>query len=198
MTDWLMVIITAVYVVATIAICVANFKSAEASKEQLEESKRQFEITKMQAEHQLNEQKNQYEESIRIQCMPFLQMETRTGAFHDEHFSMEFNLCEEPTDTIVHYFKLKNLGNGPAINLVYSMKYNDNFNCDPMPICGIRAGDEYIFKIEFDINEESEILKPNVDFSYNDVLGNEYSQKITIVIDLNDGNIICENDEPKL
>lgn len=42
MTDWLMVIITFVYVVATIFICVANFKSAKASNEQLAESKRQF------------------------------------------------------------------------------------------------------------------------------------------------------------
>lgn len=42
MTDWLMVIITFVYVVATIFICVANFKSAKASKDQLRESERQF------------------------------------------------------------------------------------------------------------------------------------------------------------
>lgn len=41
-TDWLMVAITFVYVVATIAICWANIKSAKATKEQLDESKRQF------------------------------------------------------------------------------------------------------------------------------------------------------------
>ena len=38
----LMVLITFIYVVATIEICRANIKSAEATKEQLEESKRQF------------------------------------------------------------------------------------------------------------------------------------------------------------
>ena len=42
MTDWLMVIITAIYVVATIFICRANMKSAEASKEQLIEMQRQY------------------------------------------------------------------------------------------------------------------------------------------------------------
>lgn len=42
-TDWLMVIITLVYVVATIFICLANMKSAKATREQLAESKRQFE-----------------------------------------------------------------------------------------------------------------------------------------------------------
>lgn len=39
----LMVIITLVYVVATIAICVANLRSAKATRDQLEESKRQYE-----------------------------------------------------------------------------------------------------------------------------------------------------------
>lgn len=41
-TDWLMVIITLVYVVATIFICVANVNSAKATREQLAESRRQF------------------------------------------------------------------------------------------------------------------------------------------------------------
>ena len=40
--DWAMVIITAVYVVATIFICWANIKSANASKEQLIEMRRQY------------------------------------------------------------------------------------------------------------------------------------------------------------
>ncbi|WP_295093310.1 hypothetical protein [Ruminococcus sp.] len=215
MTDWLMVIITAVYVVATIFIWKANKMAAEASKEQLEESKRQFEesqkqakaeleeskrqfdITKQQAEEQFNEQKNQYEESIRIQCMPFLQMEHQSGSLHDENFSMNFFLCKsEEMETIVHYFKLKNIGNGHAINLVYALKYNDDFECDPMPICGIRAGDEYLIKIEFDIDADTELFKPNIEFLYFDVLKNEYSQNVTIVMDLNEGTIVCENDEP--
>lgn len=42
-TDWLMVVITAVYVIATIFICVANIKSARATREQLAEAKRQYE-----------------------------------------------------------------------------------------------------------------------------------------------------------
>ena len=41
-TDWLMVIITFIYVVATIFICWTNFNSAKASKEELNEIKRQY------------------------------------------------------------------------------------------------------------------------------------------------------------
>lgn len=40
--DWAMVIITGIYVVATIFICLANIKTAKASKEQLKEMQRQF------------------------------------------------------------------------------------------------------------------------------------------------------------
>lgn len=41
-SDWAMVIITAIYVVATIFICCANIKSAKASQAQLTEMQRQF------------------------------------------------------------------------------------------------------------------------------------------------------------
>lgn len=41
-TDWIMVIITIIYVIATIEICWANIKSAKASKEQLNEMRKQF------------------------------------------------------------------------------------------------------------------------------------------------------------
>lgn len=41
-SEWVMVIITGIYVVATIFICCANIKSANASKEQLKEMQRQY------------------------------------------------------------------------------------------------------------------------------------------------------------
>lgn len=42
-TDWLMLVITSVYVIATIFICIANFKSAKATREQVAEARRQYE-----------------------------------------------------------------------------------------------------------------------------------------------------------
>lgn len=42
LTDWLMVVITAIYVIATIFICIYNGKSANAAKTQTEELKKQF------------------------------------------------------------------------------------------------------------------------------------------------------------
>lgn len=43
MTEWIMVIITGIYVVATILICVFNYRSAKATRDQVAESRRQFE-----------------------------------------------------------------------------------------------------------------------------------------------------------
>ncbi|WP_411677771.1 hypothetical protein [Caproicibacter sp.] len=45
MTNWIMIAITAIYVVATILICIFNYRSAKATREQVAESKRQFEET---------------------------------------------------------------------------------------------------------------------------------------------------------
>lgn len=45
MTEWLMVIITAIYVVATIIICVFNGKSARAAKVQTDEMIRQYNLS---------------------------------------------------------------------------------------------------------------------------------------------------------
>ncbi len=44
MTDWLMVIITAIYVVATIIICYFNGKSAQAARIQTDEMMRQYNL----------------------------------------------------------------------------------------------------------------------------------------------------------
>ncbi|MGX8700962.1 hypothetical protein [Caproiciproducens sp.] len=43
MTDWIMIAITVIYVIATILICIFNYRSAKATREQVAESKRQFE-----------------------------------------------------------------------------------------------------------------------------------------------------------
>ncbi len=43
MADWAMVILTAIYVIATILICCFNYKSAKASREQASEMRRQYE-----------------------------------------------------------------------------------------------------------------------------------------------------------
>ncbi len=43
MTDWVMVVLTAIYVLATILICYYNYGATKASRDQAAEMRRQYE-----------------------------------------------------------------------------------------------------------------------------------------------------------
>lgn len=109
-TDWLMVIITCVYVVATIFICKANIKSAEATKEQLEESKRQFEASQKQAKAELEETKRQFE----VQLQQF--KETLRPYIVCEYKLINRCMC---------CIRITNCGNRPAFTTKFNI--NDDF-----------------------------------------------------------------------
>lgn len=177
----LMVLITFIYVVATIEICRANIKSAEATKEQLEESRSQF------------------EEAKRLECMPFLQLEIPTEQ-ERPLFEIELDLCSgNVSDTLYKIVKLKNLGNGSATNIVYTWKRNKTCDqvCDYPPINAIMHGDSYYFQLTFYTDETMESGNTGtLIWQYDDLLGNTYEQKVTLIFD--EGDLIrCENDTPK-
>ena len=79
----LMVIITAVYVVATIQICRANIKSAKASNAQVAAVKEQTDAVKAQ----LDESKREYEETKRLEHMPYMQVSFGKWKTSDERGS---------------------------------------------------------------------------------------------------------------
>ena len=120
-TDWLMVIITAIYVVATIFIWLSNKKSADAAQKSvdaanaaLEESKRQFtqsfELQQKSTEAAigaLEESKNQFKQNIELQkqhnrdsVRPALSVDFSTDSKDGEFFGR---------------VKITNHGLGPAI-----------------------------------------------------------------------------------
>ena len=180
-TDWMMVGITLVYVFATIAIWKANKKSAEAALNQLSESR------------------NQFEESKRLETMPFLQLEIPTGN-NPPLFEIELDLCEgDRTETLYKIVKLKNLGNGSATNIVFSWKRNNTCDqvCDYLPINAIMHGDSYYFQLTFftDVTVETGTTGVLI-WQYDDLLGNSYEQKVSLIFDESD-LVWCENDTPK-
>lgn len=187
-TDWLMVGITGIYVIATIFICVFNGKSAKATREQVAESKRQIE-----------ESKRQFVESKRLETMPFLQMEICTEREHPQ-FEIEFDLCNgKSNDVIYKIVKLKNLGNGSASNIIYEWKQKSiSKPCIGYPpINAIMHGDSYYIQLTFigdDTIEEdtSGVLK----WQFYDLLGNSYEQKVVLIF--SEGDLVrCENDVPQ-
>ena len=100
-TDWLMVGITFIYALVTILILIQNSKSAKATKEQVEESKRQYEETK------------------RLDIMPYLQLKiTDRVAFPDTNLELDI-LDEDPGDGVfkdwcISGCELRNIGRGTA------------------------------------------------------------------------------------
>ena len=184
LTDWLMVGITFVYVVATILICVYNAKSSKTTKEQVAESKRQF------------------EESKRLETMPFLQLEILTNRDRPQ-FEIELDLCDgNKTETIYRDVRLKNLGNGSASNIIYTWerKNDSSVKCDYLPINGIMHGDSYCVQLTINVEEYNELEEVNGDgvltWQFDDLLGNSYKQKVCLII--KEGEIVrCENDIPR-
>lgn len=179
-TDWLMVGITIVYVIATIIICFANMKSAKATREQVNESIRQFEETK------------------RLECLPFLQLEIPISQ-ERPLFEIELPMYKDKAEnTIFKSVVLKNLGNGTATNITYAWKYEpfDNFSSDYPPINAIMRGDQYVFQLSFCIDEIDQETNGILEFQYDDLLGHNYQQKVVLCFKEYD-LVRCENDIPK-
>ena len=173
--------ITTIYVIATIFICRANIKAATASRDQIAESQKQFEETK------------------RLECMPFLQMEISHDGVTPE-FDLELPLCSEDIEyPITKTVKLKNVGNGTATTITYSWNYkgNDISKSDYPPINAIMKGDAYYILICCDANETlpSE-TSATLTLQYNDLLGYSYEQKVIFHFDT-DNLLWCENDIPE-
>lgn len=176
----LMVLITAIYVIATINISNANIKSAEATREQIIESKQQF------------------EESKRLETMPFLQLEIpieQTSPL----FEIELDLCDgERTDVMCKIVKLKNLGNGTATNISYDWerKRARKSPHDYQPINALMEGDSYNFQLSFNLNDTLEgIAYGALIWRFDDLLGNSYEQRV--VLEFDEGDLTsCDNDTP--
>ena len=105
-TDWLMVGITLVYVIATIAIWFANHKSARATEKQLIESKRQF------------------DEAKRLEHMPYMQVsfcEWKTSEERGSYFpNMMLDINRSGDNRFASSGKsidVTNIGLGLAVNI---------------------------------------------------------------------------------
>ena len=180
-TDWLMLAVTVIYVVATIVISIFNGRSAKATKEQVEESRRQFEETK------------------RLELMPFLQVEI-PPEIGKPCFVIELPCTD--SDNIQDIYSIvyvKNIGNGSATNITYSWETKKQINSfsDYPPINAIMSGDGYWFQITLLIDEEIEFEEIGVlTWQYDDLLGRSYEQKVTLIIE--EGELTrAENGTPK-
>ena len=174
-TDWLMVGITAVYVVATIFISCANIKSANATRDQLTESKRQ------------------YEDKKRLEIMPYIQFEqTKDNANH------ELNLVLDSGDKLIGEYillvRMKNIGNGTAKDIAYTYQWNNGANTydrGAFPVQALSSGESQTIKVCFahTVEERAEQSACFV-LRYRDLLENAYTQKLNLRFTRNSSAIL--------
>lgn len=170
--DWAMFWITLVYVVATIVICIFNGRSAKATQQQVIESQRQFEETK------------------RLEFMPFIQFEVGDGRC-DADYKLGLKL-DEIKDTMTIYglvLRFKNIGAGSAIDIKYSWQnFARTYESGAFVTSALQNGDARSLHLEMLIPKEPP-EKPVAAFelTFFDLLNHQYRQRIEIRFDYSSG-----------
>ena len=169
-TDWLMVGITAVYVVATIFILYANIKSANATRDQLTESKRQ------------------YEDKKRLEIMPYFEVRI-CGNITDFHECIHLALSSQNAENgtvIDQRISIKNIGLGPAKDIRYTWNNLDGeYDQNDLEFTAILPGENKDVNIDFYAEHKddfSEYVAPvSIILTYCDLLENKYHLSIDFV-----------------
>lgn len=179
-----MVIITAVYVVATIQICRANIKSAKASNAQVAAAKEQTDAVKAQ----LDESKREYEETKRLQMMPYFEI-----IVHDdirdfvECIGLTISNSNAENRTVIdRRISIKNIGLGVAKDFTYTWCNLDG--CYPRNDLGFTAfapGEEKSIYFDFYAEHKEDFseyeAQVSMIFYYSDLLENKYSVVLNLV-----------------
>lgn len=162
----LMVVITFVYVIATIMICIFNGRSAKETHEQVSESRRQFEETK------------------RLSVMPYIEfmtMETQHSSFVNARLASHNSQCSAYNVVI----QIKNVGIGTAQKITYTYKYNcgtmEDNSRGLIPVIALAPKESNEIHIDFGnipANSEDNI-EVDIEMNYSDLLENEYVQNIS-------------------
>lgn len=158
----LMVVITLVYVIATVLICIFNYKSSKAADKQLDESKRQF------------------NETTRLSHLPVLTISTNDG-IKNNLFNNNQELFQITTSITI-----KNIGHCTAqlVEAYFDFGYDEEEKYDE--ICRYLAVNEttrysfasfYSDEIIKNGNYKSEV---KLHLRFGDLLGNKYKQTIII------------------
>ena len=176
-TEWIMVVITAIYVVATIVICVFNYKTAKAANLQIQESKRQFDETR------------------RLQIMPYLQVTItpkKDGEIWNPLPEAWFIISDSDKDNTVrsdYYISFENIGLGmlhhTKILWNSKSKHNDGYPAKDI-VMAINSpwritGAFFAERAESDDPFKAKRIDCSIDVTYEDLIGNSYSQKVEML-----------------
>lgn len=162
----LLVLVTAIYVIATIKICNANIESAEVTRSQVKASI------------------DQYEELKRLNAMPYLMCEQISSSISFQ----ELRLCLSNEIAGIPYavqIKISNIGNGTAKDIHYTWtNFVESYDRGPFPVKAMVSKDEKCFDVIFLCPREAfDNAFASFDLEYKDLLENSYRQKIQFRFD---------------
>lgn len=170
-TDWLMVGITFVYVVATIFICIFNGRSAKATREQVAESQRQFEDNK------------------RLERMPYIDVAVVDMPPDRDIFDADVTLSFPKSISgeyvcASEWLEINNIGYGIATGISVEWKApNGELESVNLPIRILEIGGKKEVGFRFMIAISCEQMLSEqcavMLFHYKDLLGNSYKQTIS-------------------
>lgn len=180
-TDWIMVGITAVYVIATIFIYIANNKSAKATREQVIESKRQFEETK------------------RLEHMPYMQVDfdkwitsEERGTFLPDMWLNIGQISDQSPIASGMSIEVTNIGLGLADKLKCKWISEDIIENKNMSSKLLKQEESckstFIISADRKI-EESRSAKAILVICFDDFLGNQYEQTVEVTFEIYDNSI---------
>lgn len=165
-TDWIMVVITAIYVIATVLILLANRKAVKAAKEQLEESKREFEETR------------------RLGLMPYICFSESSNSLTDYFCHLDVGDDAKRESSYHVRVDIKNIGLGTAKDITCLYCNFDNV-CDiPFPIIALQNREHCSMRLIF--HYPSDTFMYNTAYlvlRYKDLLDRAYEQKIGFEFD---------------
>lgn len=178
MTEWIMVAITFVYVIATIFICIFNYRSAKATKEQVELSKAQ------------------YADDTRLKLMPCLLVEqidptvSVNGTIEYEFDYGDSGIGDESKINGEFCFKVTNVGYGIAKEIEYFV-YAPQSDYRRYRIISFSINDNRTVRFVFACKSGNK-QKLELQIIYKDLLDNKYIQTLSIFLDASKDSIKME------
>lgn len=181
LTDWLMVVITGIYVAATIAIWLANHKSAKTTEKQLVESKRQFEETK------------------RLEHMPYMQVSfgdyitsDKTGSYYPNMLLSIGRMNDSRCSSCGKRLTLTNIGLGLAVNLkckwIAEGSYAE-YNLATSLLKQDESNNSTLIVSAGVPKDKPQLAEAKLVICYDDFLGNHYEQPIEISFEIHQNYI---------
>jgi hypothetical protein len=169
----LTVIVTVVYVIATIFIYSANKKAANASRAQIAESQRQF------------------DENRRLDVMPYLQFETTNQPGVDYKIGVILSNADYNGGEYLLNLRVKNIGRGTAKDIEYVWtNFTNTYPQKPFVIKALQNGDAQYLQISFTRPKAlKDVTTANFELHFKDLLENEYSQKVEFEFEIKNSSV---------